>query len=1815
MNVDSLNIEIKSSATNATQSINSLISSLKRLNNQLGLKDGMKFVRTIDSIASSIDNLTSRFDSMGNMAAGFNNAARGAESVSKATQKAAENTKQLLAIVDKVSKGYGDYDQMIKRAFEMDTKQAFDAKNFSQVTKDAQKLLPALREIEKFNPPNIEEFVSPFERLWKLYSSMAAKQLGGKDGGILALPDKGNIIDVDWREIGSEIQDVTDKAEELSDENISPHIDMSIIAALQAMARELETISHGLNQLGDIGIKVFKILITPLKLVANEYMEKFEAMGEHVSNFVKDVQSKLQKMSAFWARIMRTFTFMLVRKAITALIKDIGNAVNSLAKFSKMMGTEFNSSMSNIVADFSWLGRSIVGAFEPLINALVPIIDMIASKIAYLLGLLGQFFALVTGKNTYTKATKNVTDYASSLDKANKAQHNLTMGIDELNILSEKSSGGGGGGGNPLAEWDIEPVSQKMKDFFDMFKDYWDKFTNPLKEAWDRAKQYLIDGFKTMINSLAKLFKDIADDFLEVWNQEKTIRMFEQMLRIVGDLFRVIRNLADAFDKAWNKGKVGLRIFENLRDIAAILVDHIRNISYYMIGWAKDIDFSPMLETFEKLTKKIYKLADFVGGVVEDIFVLGILKYIKYIIEEAIPHLNHELTRVIDAFNFSTLRAKLQPVWSSIEEMLENIHAGITTAIGNLGVALAQFVNSKEFYDFLERITEITKLITKERVAKVLTGLGEAILELAKKVIKFVNSKAFMKFLTGIAEWIDKKSVKDIAKILESLAKAIILFKFGAFATSKIAGFIQFFSIITAARNLTQIAKGMTGVATSTQNVAVAASSLNMVKNPFVPLGTGVTALGAKLQAIPGNIKSIAIAFGNLHTAISPIVGLLGSVLTAFLEFKSVSSTVESLKLGTESLGAGIAKLTAAVVAAGVAFTALLGFPAGIIAAGSVAAVAAIKGISDAAEQIELDHVFEAVKAQGDTTIAEVSEWYDQATSIVSENTQKWTDITRNLTQDRGDIEAYGTAIQGLTAALSSNQGVTVLMADSLAGKYADLGNAINNYIDQSTDALVQNLLAQREYLEAQGKDVDEMIANLYKGAEEQKTAITDSMETLKTAYSTYENAVEKFGKDSEQAKSAYQAYKDAAKAAGEATKSFTSSVQAVKTDEAVREIKELGKSIDLSEFGSDWTAAAQAIEGGIGEIQAKYQEKMGEINQTYADRVKELNEYKKANPMFSEEDYKTQLEVIQKDTEEMKTAITGATTEAIGFYGDSLKTQLQSVGEQAAADWQNLNPLAKLFKSKDAFILERINEYSQNMLGQEGLAGAFNQAFDAMPDVVNPHVVESMQSIVNGQNEAFSNAVTSVEPEMGQTQIDVLNNVLSGISQVDYNTPATQYSQYMYDEFKAKVGALNPEELSTLWGAVSSQGVFKSQKEFEDALKLVAGDGSTAFSDTYANDLKTKLDAIDTSALGTGYGEDFGQGFIDGYKEKEDDTSKFVVDFFKKLDDTVHTNGSMNFGSPNVKMKEYGGDFVKGFNLGISENAGTTTTAIQAWFTTLSTNVSTLITSLKTTIMTGFGTEAWSGMLNNLMVTVFVPFFEKFKTWFTESMTVWWTDGLKFWFETEKWDEEIFTPLETNIHEHFELFGEWWDTSMNAWWEDQVVPWFKEERWSEQFEYILEAAKKVFTMIEDEIRERIEAAEDSVRDSCHNMREEIEDVISAIDELIEKARQVPSNVTFSGGAFASGGFPTTGSLFLANEAGPELVGTIGGKTAVANNNEITGIREAVLASGNQESELLVRLITIGQALLDKDPVIIDDRDIARMATSGQNRLGMNIIS
>lgn len=74
---------------------------------------------------------------------------------------------------------------------------------------------------------------------------------------------------------------------------------------------------------------------------------------------------------------------------------------------------------------------------------------------------------------------------------------------------------------------------------------------------------------------------------------------------------------------------------------------------------------------------------------------------------------------------------------------------------------------------------------------------------------------------------------------------------------------------------------------------------------------------------------------------------------------------------------------------------------------------------------------------------------------------------------------------------------------------------------------------------------------------------------------------------------------------------------------------------------------------------------------------------------------------------------------------------------------------------------------------------------------------------------------------------------------------------------------------------------------------------------------------------------------------------------------------------------------------------------------------------------------------------------------------------------------------------------------------------------------------------------------------------------------------------------YATGGFPATGQAFIAREAGPEMVGTIGRKTAVVNNDQIVeGISAGVSDANSEQNALLREQNALLRKLLEKDTVV-----------------------
>lgn len=97
----------------------------------------------------------------------------------------------------------------------------------------------------------------------------------------------------------------------------------------------------------------------------------------------------------------------------------------------------------------------------------------------------------------------------------------------------------------------------------------------------------------------------------------------------------------------------------------------------------------------------------------------------------------------------------------------------------------------------------------------------------------------------------------------------------------------------------------------------------------------------------------------------------------------------------------------------------------------------------------------------------------------------------------------------------------------------------------------------------------------------------------------------------------------------------------------------------------------------------------------------------------------------------------------------------------------------------------------------------------------------------------------------------------------------------------------------------------------------------------------------------------------------------------------------------------------------------------------------------------------------------------------------------------------------------------------------------------------------------------------------------------------------------------AEGGFPGQGQMFIAREAGAEMVGSIGRRTAVANNDQIvSGIAGGVAEANEEQNTLLREQNSLLRAILEKDSgVYLDGKNLANSVEKYQRERGRVLIA
>ena len=145
----------------------------------------------------------------------------------------------------------------------------------------------------------------------------------------------------------------------------------------------------------------------------------------------------LATMATMFRRIMMR---MILMKAIVAVINSVKAGINNLVHYS----TDLNGAFSDLKSSSVQLKNNLATAFAPILTMIIPYITQLISWLNTAMNFISQFWAVLGGKSTYTRAKKQVVDYAKSLKGASKEAKGALAAFDEINVL-DKDEGAGGG--------------------------------------------------------------------------------------------------------------------------------------------------------------------------------------------------------------------------------------------------------------------------------------------------------------------------------------------------------------------------------------------------------------------------------------------------------------------------------------------------------------------------------------------------------------------------------------------------------------------------------------------------------------------------------------------------------------------------------------------------------------------------------------------------------------------------------------------------------------------------------------------------------------------------------------------------------------------------------------------------------------------------------------------------------------------------------------------------------------------------------------------------------------------------------------------------------------------------------------------------------------------------------------------------------------------------------------------------------------------------------------------------------------------------
>ena len=496
--------------------------------------------------------------------------------------------------------------------------------------------------------------------------------------------------------------------------------------------------------------------------VDNE-QKKASKSGSKLNKSLKGTEKASRGARMGLGRMLATsILFSTVFRSISAVTSGLKEGMDNLAQYSD----DTNKALSMLMSGMTQLKNSFATAFSPLVEYAAPALAQFINLLSQAVTWTAQLLAALTGKDTFVKAVKVQQDYADSLDKtkdetkdAAKETEKALAPFDKLiQITTGKKKKEDKNELKPEDMFTTEEVSNDIKLQAEAIKNTLGKLFDPLKESWLENGPQVMKSLQNTFSAIKQLASDVGASFMQVWNVEgygKAIT--DDLLITFSNLVDTVGNLVTNFDKAWVSGDTGTNILRHLGDIILEITGFFRQASESLKEWSADLDFTPLLESFDRILIAIKPIVSDVGNLLLWFLNNVLLPIAKWGIEQALPAVFDLIAEALKAIHSVIDALKplgiwlweefLQPLgeWTGgvIIAALEKIVEWLTrfsdwvsqnqTLVENITLAVLEFFAALKFSEFVLGIGQLISNLGG------LMAIGERVISLLARTVSNIN--------------------------------------------------------------------------------------------------------------------------------------------------------------------------------------------------------------------------------------------------------------------------------------------------------------------------------------------------------------------------------------------------------------------------------------------------------------------------------------------------------------------------------------------------------------------------------------------------------------------------------------------------------------------------------------------------------------------------------------------------------------------------------------------------------------------------------------------------------------------------------------------------------------------------------------------------------------------------------------------------------------------------------------------------------------------------------------------------------------------